>query len=793
MARTNGREGRRFKELYGILYLALGVFFGLCLLSYNPADPALNSVSNIEQISNFGGVVGAYIADILFNVLGISAYVFCGALILFSVMQFMGRTIRVNWKEAVAYFILVIAASTILHLRFEVVEIADQQVSGGGFIGGLLGVVLPKYLNRPGAYIAAIALFFTAFLYATHIPLKTLLKGVKIFFLFAFTNIVKIIILAFKGIQTAFAYGCPTVVRFFQKAVAFGTACTKRLIGAIRREQRIKIEAPIQARPKSIETTLALQKPLKQQGSKEIRPRAAVQPDGAPKIFARADAKRKILPTQLELARINKDYVFPPLSLLDSGEQVKTEVDEGSLKKSALMLKSKLADYDVEGRVTEIHPGPVITMFEFEPAAGVKIGKIVGLADDLAVAMGGKSIRIVPHLPGKAAIGIEIPNTVREIVRLKDIIADAKFVKSPSNLTIALGKNTQGLTVVSDLAKMPHLLIAGATGSGKSVAINAMICSILYKARPEDVRLILIDPKTLELPSYNGIPHLLLPVVTNPKDANQAFTWALREMEARYKLLSDVGAKNITTYNQKIDDGTLKTLPLEEAERLKEENPEAVFHTGKLPFIVIVVDELADLMMVSTKDIEENITRLAQMARAAGIHLIVATQRPSVDVITGLIKANFPTRIALKVSSKHDSRTIIDGVGAEHLLGSGDMLFMPPNTSKLIRIHGAYVTEEEIERVVAHLKEQGPPCYNESILKAAEADRVDAEGEYDELYDMAVRIVAETRQASISMIQRRLRIGYNRAARMVERMEAEGVVGPSDGSKPREVFINEQG
>jgi S-DNA-T family DNA segregation ATPase FtsK/SpoIIIE len=339
---------------------------------------------------------------------------------------------------------------------------------------------------------------------------------------------------------------------------------------------------------------------------------------------------------------------------------------------------------------------------------------------------------------------------------------------------------------------MPHLLIAGATGSGKSVTINAIICSILYKATPEDVRMIMIDPKTLELPGYNGIPHLLLPVVTQPRQANLALAWALREMEQRYRLLSDVGAKNIQMYNQKIEKGTLQTIGHEEAEKLRVENPDQIVHTGKLPYIVIVVDELADLMMVSTKDIEENITRLAQMARAAGIHLIIATQRPSVDVITGLIKANFPARIAFKVSSKHDSRTIIDTVGAEHLLGCGDMLFMPPTASNLIRVHGAFVSETEIDRVVKHLKEQGEPCYDESILEPPVSSVLDGEeGQDDELYDIAVKLVAETKQASISMIQRRLRIGYNRAARMIDRMEAEGVVGPADGAKPREVFANE--
>ena len=785
MARRKKSSERHHKELYGILFLALGVFFGLCLLSYNPADPAFNSASNIEQMSNLGGIVGAYLADILFTILGISAYVLCGALILVSAMQFMGKTIKIKWSEAIAYTLLVVAAATVVHLRFEVVHVSGQPISGGGLIGSLLGVVLQKYLGMTGAYIASTVLFITAFFYATHISVKTLLSILKESFLFIVMNIARGIVLLGRGIALGATHLWPLVTDGFYWVVDSISDLREKM----KSRKRVKISSPKPSRPKTTAIRLAEQKPIKPLPTKEAASKPAA-PETDPKIYSRADAHKKVLNSQLELAHMSKDYAYPPLSLLDSNEGVKVEIDEESLKKNAVMLRKKLLDYGVEGNVTEIHPGPVITMYEFEPAVGVKINKIVSLADDLAVAMGGKSIRVIPHLPGKAAIGIEIPNTDREIVWLKDIIGGSKFVKSDSKLTVALGKNTQGVTAISDLCKMPHLLIAGATGSGKSVAINAMLCSLLYKARPDEVRLILIDPKTLELPGYNNIPHLLLPVVTRPRDANMALSWALREMEKRYALLSDVGAKNIAGYNAKIEKGTLKTIKEDEAVKLKEENPETIVHTGKLPYIVIVIDELADLMMVSSKEIEENITRLAQMARAAGIHLILATQRPSVDVITGLIKANFPTRIAFKVSSKHDSRTILDGVGAEHLLGQGDMLFMPPNTSNLVRIHGAFVSEAEVERIVKHLKEQGKPCYDESILKPPEKAEGIGDEDYDELYDTAVQIVASSRQASISMIQRKLRIGYNRAARMIERMEMEGIVGPADGSKPREVFVS---
>uniref|UniRef100_UPI004055DD22 DNA translocase FtsK n=1 Tax=Candidatus Electrothrix sp. TaxID=2170559 RepID=UPI004055DD22 len=405
------------------------------------------------------------------------------------------------------------------------------------------------------------------------------------------------------------------------------------------------------------------------------------------------------------------------------------------------------------------------TTYEFAPAAGVKINKVVNLADDLAMVLKVDRVRVVGSIPGKAAIGLEIPNPERKTVFFRDILLSNVYRNSSSFLTIALGVDSIGKPAVADLAKMPHLLIAGATGAGKSVAINAFICSVLYKATPETVRLLMIDPKRIELSVYEGIPHLLHPVVVEPKMASRALIWAVREMERRYKLLEEHRVKSFTSYN-------------EIAEK-------------KLPYIIIIVDELADLMMVSSKDVETSIARLAQMARAAGMHIILATQRPSVDVLTGLIKANFPTRISFKVSSKVDSRTILDDSGAEHLLGLGDMLFLPPGAAKLQRIHGAFISEEETEQIIAFLKQQGAAEYDESVLQMVEEDAAsDEEGEteYDEKYDEAVAVVTETGQASISMVQRRLRVGYNRAARMIEMMERDGVVGPADGSRPREVL-----
>jgi S-DNA-T family DNA segregation ATPase FtsK/SpoIIIE len=424
----------------------------------------------------------------------------------------------------------------------------------------------------------------------------------------------------------------------------------------------------------------------------------------------------------------------------------------------------------------------VITTYEFEPAPGVKVSRIVGLADDLAMALKALSVRIVAPLPHKAAVGIEVPNSVREHVALREILSADGFQKSASPLTFGLGKDTAGVPVAVDLGRMPHLLVAGATGSGKSVSVNAMIVSVLLKATPEQARLLMIDPKMLELNVYDGIPHLLLPVVTEPKKAAAALRWGVMEMERRYRLLADAGVRNIDQYNRNLKEGKVRAREDEDPSRA-------------LPYIMIVVDELADLMMVIGREIEESIARLAQKARAAGIHLLLATQRPSVDVITGLIKANFPARIAFQVASKVDSRTILDTNGAEHLLGQGDMLFLPPGSSKLQRIHGAYVSEVEIKRIVDHLKAQAAPEYDESILEGADDDEPGPadEGEVDPKYDEAIQVVAEARMASTSLIQRRLRIGYNRAARMIERMEREGIVGPGDGSKPREVLAGRIG
>ncbi len=497
-------------------------------------------------------------------------------------------------------------------------------------------------------------------------------------------------------------------------------------------------------------------------------------------------------------------YELPPASFLDAPIDTGVHIDEEALIASSRILQSKLADFGVEGKVVAVRPGPVITTFEFEPAPGVKVNRVVTLADDLSMALRAHSVRILAPIPGKPVVGIEVSNARREKVYLREIIQSDQFQRSESRLTLALGKDTTGNTHVADLGKMPHLLMAGATGTGKSVSLNAMIMSILYKASPADVRFIMIDPKMLELSMYDHIPHLLVPVVTDPKKAAHALANVMQQMDLRYRMLRDKGVRNIDSYNRALAAeaaekraGVIELTTPEEGDdedALAPAEPppsgDPIVHEH-LPRIVIIVDELADLMMTVGRDVEESITRLAQKARAAGIHLILATQRPSVDVITGLIKANFPARISFQVTSRIDSRTILDSMGSERLLGEGDCLFMPPGTARLTRIHGAFVSEGEIQKVVDFWKAQGGPQYKMELLEGddeEEGGEDDAEDLYDEMYDQAVRVVTESRQASISWLQRRLRVGYNRAARMIERMERDGVVSAAEGARPREVL-----
>ncbi|MCF6237812.1 MAG: DNA translocase FtsK 4TM domain-containing protein [Candidatus Marinimicrobia bacterium] len=740
-------ESRMRKEILGLIWLALGIFLLLCLGSYSNDDPSFNNNLDPAAINNICGKVGAYVSDLFFQIIGLPALVIPFACLLFSWRLLKFRDLHPRTYKIFAFVVMLISIAGLISLKVEKIVLFGQTLNqAGGFIGFFLASTLKGWFNLTGATI----------------------------FLLVFLSVSSMLVARFS------------MVLFLEGLLARFADSLER-----RREARKARRALQEAKnPKKEKATV-------------IR---APEPPPAPVVKAKSKkSSKKNAPDSQEAFEFLEPagiYHEPSLTLLDHDGEVAKPVDKAALMMNARLLENKLLDFNVEGDVSEVKPGPVVTMYEFAPAPGVKVNKIAGLSDDLSMALKALSIRIVAPIPGRGVVGIEIPNRDREMIYLKEIFATKEFQKTGGRLPIALGKDIFGHTVVSDLAKMPHLLVAGATGTGKSVSINAMILSLLYRADPKDVRLIMVDPKMLELSMYEGIPHLLLPVVTNPKKASLALNWAVREMERRYKLMADKGVRNLDGYNRKLAKEA-KNLPPDpetgedfldaEMEPPTFIEAEEELEHGHLPYIVLIVDELADLMMVAGREIEESIARLAQMARAAGIHLILATQRPSVDVITGLIKANFPTRISFKVFSRTDSRTILDSMGAETLLGMGDMLFLPPGVGYLQRVHGAFVSELEVQRVVDFLSKQGKPSYDKSILKApptAGADSLEEE-EYDALWDDAVKIVTDSRQASISMVQRRLRVGYNRAARMIERMEQEGIVGPSDGSgKPREVLVS---
>ena len=739
------------KEILGLVWLALGIFLFICLLSYSNDDPSFNNNLHPGQINNLVGIFGAYLADLLYQAFGLTALLWPLGCLNLAWRWLKFREVHFRFIRLVAFFILQISIGGLLALKFSNIPLFGSQINeAGGAIGRILEQLLSQYLNIGGAAIVLIVFFLVSLILSTRFSL----------------------VLFFDGMMERSGR------RMEQRRE------TRKARKELREKEKqvLEIHAPtiIPPEPKKLTTT------KKTKGKKSKK--TAAEEDQVAFSFLEPSGS----------------YHMPVSSLLDHDGADPKPIDRDSLTMAARMLEKKLLDFGVEGDVVEVKPGPVVTMYEFAPAPGVKVNKISNLQDDLAMALQAVSIRIVAPIPGRGVVGIEIPNREREIVYLKDIIDSAAFRETKGKLPMALGKDIFGQVIVSDLAKMPHLLVAGSTGSGKSVSINTIILSLLYRATPDDVRLIMVDPKMLELSIYEGIPHLLLPVVTNPKKASLALAWAVREMERRYQLMADKGVRNLDGYNRKL------AKEAKEAENLPPEpepvedfldaemeppvfiEPEEELEHGHLPYIVVIVDELADLMMVAGREIEESIARLAQMARAAGIHLILATQRPSVDVITGLIKANFPTRISFKVFSRTDSRTILDSMGAETLLGMGDMLFLPPGVGYLQRIHGAFVSELEVQRVVDFLSKQGKPSYDNSILKAPSTAGTDSiEEEYDALWDDAVKIVTDSRQASISMVQRRLRVGYNRAARMIERMEQEGIVGPSDGSgKPREVLAS---
>jgi len=715
-----GRPGRPMRrEIKAIALFICAIFVGGSLIAYNPSDPLIWGDAS-GRIRNLFGTVGAHIASGLFKSVGLSAYWLTLFLLQSAVLCFSERAKGAMTRSIVALLILILSTSALLELYFHgAFMFLGTRMPAGGASGVWLSGFLIRFLNRTGAAVLISSFWIVSLMVLTRVSMSSSISSAAVF------------------LSAIYSFTADYLIK--------------------RRERK-----------KRVRKTIAAHNEMKSRPKVTI---TATRPEPSP------------APEQGAFPFMSTQGIFtvPPLDLLNDPEQPKgIELQKESLEMNARRLERKLADFGVQGEVVEIFPGPVITMYEYRPAPGVKISKVASLSDDLALALRAQSIRIVAPLPGKAAIGIEIPNNQREMVFLKEIITSAAYRDSKLKLPLALGKDITGGPVISDLSKMPHLLVAGATGSGKSVSINSMIISLLYKLSPDMVRFLMIDPKRIELSIYQDIPHLLHPVVTQPKDATKALKWAVDEMERRYMLLSDRGARNIDTYNKKLPKPQIR----EQEDGTTKEDPRP------LPYIIIIIDELADLMMASSREVEESITRLAQMARAAGIHLIIATQRPSVDVLTGIIKANFPARISFQVSSKVDSRTILDAMGAEALLGDGDMLFMPPGVGRITRLHGAFVSEDEIKAVVDFLKKQSKPDYDTEIMNhmAKEEDALEDDIELDEKYDQAVDFVIQSGQASISMLQRKLRVGYNRAARMIEAMEASGIVGPSDGVRPREVY-----
>lgn len=734
-------------EAWWLVSVAIAVYLVLILYTYDRADPAWSHSGRASEIHNAGGAFGAWLADILLYLFGASAYWWI-ALALFGVgwgYQRMERRER-NRRSApvmlLGFALMIVASSAIEALRLYSHSMSLPLVPGG-MIGKSLAPVAFSAFGFTGATLFLIVLFAVGLSLFTGRSWLTLLEIVG------------------GALERSYVF-IGSRIGDWRDARAGKQASLQRETAVKTEKKRIEEKPPLKITLPEVEIK---------------------------------KSERTVREKQTRLFADLPDSALPPLDLLDQVETETELLSAETLEFTSRLIERKLLDFGVEVKVLAAYPGPVITRYEFEPAVGVKGSQITNLVRDLARSLSVASIRVVETIPGKTSMGLEIPNPQRQTVYLSEIISSEAYAELATPLTIAMGKDIAGKPVVADLAKMPHALVAGTTGSGKSVAINAMILSLVYKADPSQVRLILVDPKMLELSVYEGIPHLLAPVVTDMKKAAHALNWGVAEMERRYKLMAALGVRNITGYNQKLRDAVKAGKPITHPFSLTPDQPEPL---DELPFIVIVIDELADLMMVVGKKVEELIARLAQKARASGIHLVLATQRPSVDVITGLIKANIPSRIAFQVSSKIDSRTILDQMGAEALLGQGDMLYLPPGSGYPQRIHGAFVSDHEVHRVVDHLRSLGAPQYIDEI--SAEDSMVDgedgdsrADAEADALYDEAVAIVMKTRRASISLVQRHLRIGYNRAARLIEAMEAAGLVSAMQSNGNREVLAKDGG
>ncbi len=847
-------------EIWGLLLLVAAVLLLLSLLTYQPSDPALSEAEATAQ--NWIGRGGAAVADAFLQGFGYSAYLVALALGSMGVLLGLRRPVRLKVKLISGFVLFALTSSILFGLLLPATGMAHAP---GGLVGALLTRGLEPVFGTIGLGILASVLLVLSIVMATNLPplrsaaflsrqtgrgltllgrqglsgaqtgLKSLRKTGG--WLWERRQKRRETLAARREVEAEtpdvqeettpaappriVGQSAPPTTSQPDSEEAEAAAARAGLLDRDEREVVITVRrqpqdgpaenstAPAETEAVSVEeptADAADDEPVAKSTPRKRRKKASEE--GEPEIVDQRPKRasdQELSTSELTAEEVPKEYQLPSLSLLHYEADNDHELDKEQLFSNARLLEQTLLDYKIEGKVTEIHPGPVVTMYEFAPARGTKLSRITNLEDDLAMALAALKVRIVAPIPGKSVVGIEVPSANRETVYLKEIIGHKRFTGSKGKLTIALGKDIFGYPMVADLQKMPHLLIAGATGAGKSVGVNAMILSILFRCTPEDVRFILIDPKRLEFNFYEGIPHLLLPVVTDPKQASLALGWVVHEMDTRYQTLSEWGVKNIDSFNRlvrKLDEARAKRggdieQVIEEfsrseggdlralAGKLKKSPP-----PKRLPFIIVVIDELADLMMVAGKEVEVSIARLAQLARASGIHLLVATQRPSTDVLTGLIKNNFPARISYRVSQKVDSRVIIDQNGAEALLGRGDMLFLP-GTGELQRIHAAFVSENETIQVVDFVKRQLKPTYKTDILQRIEAQAEQAQveaGEYDSEYDKAVMIICESGKASISMLQRKLRIGYNRAARIIEKMEEDGLVGPSDGVRGRPVY-----
>ena len=759
-------------EFVGVVLFAMALIWLVALASYSSTDPVwfFNTGSELPP-QNFAGRIGAFLAELSFQLLGYAAYLISIALVVVGWHYFWCRVLEAPYTKLIGASILFICVSSFLSLASENIEISGKEFYAGGYAGTLLADFLATYLNRTGSIIFLFTLLFLAIILTTQISLGRLSSA-------TITGSKKRIIVILESFQNWNTQRKRKRKR--QEIVKKHLLRTnmpepKSQPGTLSesKEPELPLSHPNLPKPEkqnSSDIKLKKKTPLIRQKSietKTVKPSTHVR-----KSSSKSPAERR-----------SDSFNLPPLALLNSPKK-ENKINERALMEGARLLEEKCREFSVDGAVVQIHPGPVVTTYEFKPHAGVKYAKITSLAEDLSLAMQAESV-LIERIAGKSTVGIQIPNQIREQISLRELLESETYTHSNSKLTLALGKTIHGEPYVADLATMPHVLIAGATGTGKSVAVNAMLTSILYRATPDQVRLIMIDPKRLELGMYEDIPHLMTPVVVDPKQAANALRWAVREMEERYKTLASLGVRNIEQYNRNvsIDSGIQKNV----RSNNRQEDSEAD-EKKPLPYIVVVIDELADLMMVAGNEVEESIARLAQMARAVGIHLILATQRPSVDVITGLIKANLNSRISCRVASKTDSRTILDSNGAERLLGKGDMLFLPPSSSRLMRLHGSYISEQESARLASYLRKQGEPNYDKTITTNEKP--LEPVGLEDELYDQAARIIVSSGQASISYLQRRLRVGFSRAARLIDMMELEGLISQGTGGKSREVLVS---